>query len=428
MADDTRVILKKVSDGQEIPIAGLMIVGRAEDSTLRLMKGQPSRRHAQITTHDSVVFVEDLGSVNGTFVNDRRIDANVKVQLNPGDRLRFDTEEFVFPDSARPEALEQTMPRGADAPAAEEKKKLPGSFLEPSGKQTVYLDPKKRAARKGAPSAAAPETHLPGDIPYLSILSADGSSAKVELSVAAETTKTWNIGSQDDRDIRLNEAGVSAIHAKLKHDKNAWLLSDDLSANGTCVNGEKILTRYLCDGDRLQFGPVECVIRIPPRGETQKTSPPSRKKILIAAMAFVLTLALIFVVFKLAAAQAAPAPCSLLTAAQVGAVVGASVAAGQPIGTTGCAWSAPHLMITLSLGDASGWQKMKAPLAGMTKTALAGLGDDAYFSTGGSAGKQLATLTVKKGRTAYIFHVYGGAVADQMSMEEALAGDVLAKL
>ena len=129
---------------------------------------------------------------------------------------------------------------------------------------------------------------------------------------------------------------------------------------------------------------------------------------------------------EVAAAQASP--CSLLTSAQVSAVVGVSVGAAQPIATTGCAWSGPHVMTTVSLWDASGWEKMKTPLAGMTKTAVAGLGDDAFFSTIGAPGKQLATLSVKKGKTAYIFHVYGGILSDQMTMEKALASAVLAKL
>jgi hypothetical protein len=78
-------------------------------------------------------------------------------------------------------------------------------------------------------------------------------------------------------------------------------------------------------------------------------------------------------------AQAGPAPCSLLTSAQVSAAVGVSVSAAQPIAAAGCSWSAPHMIITLSLWDGSGWESMKAPLPGVTKTSVSGLGDDASF-------------------------------------------------
>ena len=133
---------------------------------------------------------------------------------------------------------------------------------------------------------------------------------------------------------------------------------------------------------------------------------------------------------KTSAAQPA-SPCSLLTSAQVTAAVGVSVGAAQPIANTGCSWSAPHMIVTLSLwdGSAGGWSKMKAPLPGMSKDSVSGLGDDAILSTLGPAdGKQFATLSVKKGNTAYLFKVYGPTLAEQISMEKTLAGNVLAKL
>jgi hypothetical protein len=132
---------------------------------------------------------------------------------------------------------------------------------------------------------------------------------------------------------------------------------------------------------------------------------------------------------RTAAAQSGVAPCSLLTSAQVTAAVGVSVGAAQPIATTGCSWTAPHMIVTLSLWDGSKWDQMKTPVPGMNRTAVSGLGDDAFYTTMGPAsGKQTATLTVKKGSTAYLIKVYGPNVTDQMSMEKALAGNVLANL
>jgi hypothetical protein len=132
---------------------------------------------------------------------------------------------------------------------------------------------------------------------------------------------------------------------------------------------------------------------------------------------------------KTAAAQSATIPCSLLTSAQVTATVGVSVGAAQPIANTGCSWTAPHMIVTLSLWDANKWDQMKAPVPGTNRNSISGLGDDAFYSTMGPAsGKQTAALTVKKGSTAYLIKVYGPTVTEQMSMEKALAGNVLAKL
>ncbi len=132
---------------------------------------------------------------------------------------------------------------------------------------------------------------------------------------------------------------------------------------------------------------------------------------------------------KTAAAQSATAPCSLLTSAQVTAAVGVSVGAAQPIANTGCSWSGPHMIVTVSLWEGSKWDRMKTPVPGMSRTSVSGLGDDAFYTTLGSAsGNQIATLSVKKGSTAYLIKVYGPNVTDQMSMERTLAGNVLANL
>jgi len=130
---------------------------------------------------------------------------------------------------------------------------------------------------------------------------------------------------------------------------------------------------------------------------------------------------------RTAAAQAAP--CSLLTSAQVTAAVGVSVGAAQPIANTGCQWSAPHMLVTVSLWDGNTWDKMKTPVPGMNRTPVSGLGDDAFYTTMGPAsGKQFATLSIKKGSTAYLIKVYGPSVTEQMSTEKTLAGNVLANL
>ena len=46
-----------------------------------------SRRHAVVRALDGGLAVEDLGSTNGTFVNDTRIDGIAPLQ--PGDHVRF---------------------------------------------------------------------------------------------------------------------------------------------------------------------------------------------------------------------------------------------------------------------------------------------------------------------------------------------------
>jgi hypothetical protein len=136
---------------------------------------------------------------------------------------------------------------------------------------------------------------------------------------------------------------------------------------------------------------------------------------------------------RAAQADAASDPCALLTPAEVSTVVGATVAAGQPIGTTGCSWTAttpthptgPKVMATLSLMDGAAYAGMKAAPTRMTKTTLSGVGDDAFYATAVA----LTTLSVKKGAVTFVVRLYGVQGNDkQMAMEKALALDVLAKL
>ena len=126
-------------------------------------------------------------------------------------------------------------------------------------------------------------------------------------------------------------------------------------------------------------------------------------------------------------ARAAPAPCALLTPAQVTAAVGGSFGAGQPIGTTGCSWNSPkpHMIVTVSLWPPGEWDRIKAgPLPGTTITPASGVGDDAFYATLA----QYTVLYVKKGPTVFLFKVYGVAdKAKQMSAEMTLAQQALAK-
>lgn len=50
-----------------------------------------SRRHAAFITHQGWLHVLDLASINGTFVNSRRLRVETPQRLNSGDQLRLGT-------------------------------------------------------------------------------------------------------------------------------------------------------------------------------------------------------------------------------------------------------------------------------------------------------------------------------------------------
>ena len=62
------------------------VIGRYAPADVELRDGSLSRRHALIRVEDGVVWVEDLGSTNGTWVEDQRID---RARLEDGDEVSF---------------------------------------------------------------------------------------------------------------------------------------------------------------------------------------------------------------------------------------------------------------------------------------------------------------------------------------------------
>jgi len=72
-----------------------IIIGRSSDLDMVLVEDMVSRKHAKITTDDTVVTIQDLGSTNGTFVNGEKVR---KAELKDGDRILIGTSiiKMVF--------------------------------------------------------------------------------------------------------------------------------------------------------------------------------------------------------------------------------------------------------------------------------------------------------------------------------------------
>jgi pSer/pThr/pTyr-binding forkhead associated (FHA) protein len=74
--------------GTRIGLTGApVLIGRANDSTLVLEDDYASTRHARISLQDGRWVVEDLGSTNGTYLGQRKLEG--PVPLDPGVPLRI---------------------------------------------------------------------------------------------------------------------------------------------------------------------------------------------------------------------------------------------------------------------------------------------------------------------------------------------------
>jgi hypothetical protein len=69
-----------------VKLSATMTVGRAPECELRLDDTYTSQQHARLYAKNNSWFVEDLGSTNGTFVNEQKLAA--PAMLQPGDKVR----------------------------------------------------------------------------------------------------------------------------------------------------------------------------------------------------------------------------------------------------------------------------------------------------------------------------------------------------
>lgn len=85
---DSQAHLPRRIDLQTLPLT----LGRGEDCGIPLAVPRLSRLHARFDSRDGSLWLEDLGSTNGTWVNHRRIESATPVR--PGDILHFADHEF----------------------------------------------------------------------------------------------------------------------------------------------------------------------------------------------------------------------------------------------------------------------------------------------------------------------------------------------
>ena len=307
---DVQLILKKVSNGEETVITDGLVAGRLAESGLVLTEGHPSRQHARFSISGNELQIEDLGSANGTFVNGQRIDG--AVALRSGDKIRFDIEEFEYKipyDETVSKDPQQTVIRkiediDVDGSGVREKP----AWIDPDkssagGPKTEFIDSAalRQMMQDGVQSGA--ETADNVSTPALIVSTGAKSGMRVNLKTDAEQGE-WTIGCDADRDIVFEEQGVSGVHAKLTQDGRRWKLTDQMSANGTFVNGKRSNMSYLDNGDRVRFGPVECIFRTPARmgSATRVTraakAPRNMRNIILAAVSFAVTLAILFVIIR----------------------------------------------------------------------------------------------------------------------------------
>ena len=133
------IIQKGPDAGREFSLAqNICNIGRSADNDFILNDPEVSRRHARVLRRGNVYSIEDLGSTNGTYVNNQRLTA--PVILADGDLVSFG------------EAIQVRFARRQPAPPP------PPDWDEPAVAPAIQEASPPAAPPEMSPKAAAPET------------------------------------------------------------------------------------------------------------------------------------------------------------------------------------------------------------------------------------------------------------------------------
>lgn len=201
-----------------------------------------SRRHAEIRRQNGRFFVVDLGSFNGTLLNDRRIAEpellhhNDRIELGPGGP----TIRYLDPANPAPVIANQPA-QNPGIPSGELAQRAPGT----SGKLATMV--------------------LRSETP-MQITGGAGAGMFTERPFGSTTRMT--IGRGEECNIRLDGLLISNHHAAVVNARSNLTIEDLNSTNGTYVNGARITGRKpIRPEDVIQIGPF--VLRVhPQRGIT----------------------------------------------------------------------------------------------------------------------------------------------------------------
>jgi NADPH-dependent 2,4-dienoyl-CoA reductase/sulfur reductase-like enzyme/pSer/pThr/pTyr-binding forkhead associated (FHA) protein len=239
----------------------VMTIGRQAGAYLLIDHDTISRHHAEVSYANMQYVIRDVGSSNGTFVNEIRLAEGSAHILKPGDQVRFGKVKYAFRvlgagmvegnlARQRSESLPgltklQELTTGFFDPAAG------GQALPPSGQPVLLADGSLMlpGATKAIPADRVDSLK---ETPALIVI-AQG----IPQVVLLKQGKRITIGRDKKCDIALAEVAVSRKHAEVFPGPEGFYIRDLGSSNGVIVNELKIDNPYLLvHADRILIGGI----------------------------------------------------------------------------------------------------------------------------------------------------------------------------
>lgn len=297
--------------GKKYQLEGGEIVGRGKDCDIFIDDKKISRNHAEMNIKDGRLKLKDLGSSNGTFQNGNKITEeiglsngdiisfekhvfNVKIEMSQNEQgeqaQEVDTTEEDETDytavvdmsddyiaklsaaskkaapPAPPKAEEtpvvkETIKPKEEAPVSSNDENIPKSWVEESGAVdgTRMMDVGQLNALRAGSNTVS---HNESEITRLHCFIDGQDEEIIELNVSDFTQASgWEIGRDAACDIVLDHGSVSNRHAQIIHQNGRWKIVNLVSTNGIMINGQKKLTTYLSDGDKIGLGSVNLIFK-----------------------------------------------------------------------------------------------------------------------------------------------------------------------
>ncbi|AEI66548.1 FHA domain-containing protein [Corallococcus macrosporus] len=246
----------------EFAIAGELKIGRQQGSDILITEGGVSRTHARVFEEGGAVFIDDVGSANGTFVDGQRIMA--PTALTPQSEVLLG--DYVL--RLKAPAARGSGARRAARPAAGGEEPMPVGGEGGGARATRAMPSIKKGAARGEPGAALAKR------PARPARPSPGGGARPAPAASGPVlrgmTGPWAgqtyplrgkviVGRQPPAVILLEDDSVSRRHAELEVTAAGVTVKDLGSANGTLLNGDPLdqTPVPLEPGDQLQFGVVE---------------------------------------------------------------------------------------------------------------------------------------------------------------------------
>ena len=239
---------------KEFPLTrGAITIGRLPDNSIQIDNPAVSGHHAKLYWSAGDFVIEDNDSLNGTFVNDERIQKHV---LKDNDRILIGKHTLYFcAEPLKAVAPESTVLVHAPVPTLDgtamlDTKKARELMAQASGKYTIQAG---HAVPAGAAPAPAAEKIAPKlRVGVLTVISGD-----TDEKIYVLTGKLTVIGKSDMASIRLKGWFAPKIAAAInRHDDHYFIAPSDtrqnVKVNGSPVHGPAQLNA----GDTLTVGKV----------------------------------------------------------------------------------------------------------------------------------------------------------------------------